>query len=65
MTRNSKESGRMIDFILSRYETEDQEITETIRPLPIHILPSEQFVSETRVRLLRLSAGESASRIAA
>ena len=65
MTGKIRESGQMIDFIRSRYEAQEHAIVAKIRPLPVDVLPSKQFVSETRVQLLRLIAGESASRKAA
>ena len=61
MTEKSRKSGQMMDLVLVRYEAEDHEAAAVIRPLPSNVVPSSQFLKQTRLQLLRLSATDEAA----
>lgn len=62
MTARNRKPGQVMDLVLVRYEAEDHETATVIRPLPSTVVPSSQFLDNTRLQLLRLSATNESSR---
>ncbi len=64
MPETKKEPTTMINFLLTNMDIEDQETASQIRPLPVSVVPSGQFVAQTRAFLMEVIAGNSNQRAA-
>jgi hypothetical protein len=65
MARKKKEPATMMDFLITKLDTQEQAMMALIQPLPAGIGPSADFISSTRAQLVSVISAEASQRHAA